>query len=172
MSWRPNQKRSGVLETPLALLDLPRVGEYARRFTAARMEQDIYRTALRNYGNRDPIDIHLFCPRKQELALLLERFPSAKHVSIDAAPPYFDEGKALSRSYMGGKTHFAQLDELLRSGLTLPMKVSEIKGRMGLGNNAWNDLMAQERTHKLLDGYGIKRVGRGRNATWECVKAA
>lgn len=161
-----HQLRNGTLSDPLALFQLPRVGDYARRFTAARVEQDIYRTALRNHGNRTPIDVHLFCPKEQELSLILARFPGARVTKCDTAPPYFSEAKALSRRYLGGKTHYGQLEELLCSGVQFPVKVSDVKTSLHMSDNAWQDLMKDNRVHRLLEQHNIIRSGRGRNATW------
>jgi len=166
------QADNGILTESWDLLNLDHVADYACRYTVARLEQEIYRTALRNYKAADPIHVHLFCPREHEFQMLLGRFPSAAVEEISEVPGYFTEAKALSRSYKGGKTHFAKLEELLRGGLSLPLKASEIRAMLGVSSNVWKELMHDDRVHSLLNQYGIERVGRGSGAVWSYQKAA
>jgi len=162
------QQLNGTVTDPFDLLQLPRVGNYSLRYTVARMEQDIYRTALRNYRNCAPINVHMFCPQEQELELLLDRFPGAKVIEHSNAPAYFANRKALDRTYKGVKTHYAQLEELLRSGLNFPIEATSVRDLLGLNKNAWDDLMKQERTRELLLRYHIKRSRAGRSSVWYC----
>ena len=104
--------------------------------------------------------------------MLRDRFPHADVKEHDTVPPYFTSGKALARSYKGGKTHFAQLGQLLRDGIALPVKANEVKARLNLNDNAWKELMRDERTKELLRSYGIARKGNGPAACWVSENAA
>lgn len=167
------QEENGVILTRgWDLLKLPHITDYARHYLVARLEQEIYRTALRNFGSKKLIDVHIFCPQQTEFAMLCDRFPHADVKEHDTVPPYFTSGKALARNYKGGKTHFAQLGQLLRDGIALPVKASEVKARLNLNDNAWKELMRDERTNELLRSYGIARKGTGPAACWVSENAA
>ena len=154
----------GDMEKAWDLLKLPSVADYANRHTATRLEQEIYRLAIRNYDNKEPIYIHLFAPNSAVLDMIRNRFQGAEFEKITDVPAYFREGKALVRNYQGGKTAFAKLAGFLRSGPTLPMTVSEIRERLSIGKSAWKELMKDDKVKAILEELKIARSGRGRNA--------
>lgn len=154
----------GDMEKAWDLLKLPSVADYASRHTVARLEQEIYRLAIRNYGNREPIHVHLFAPDSITFDMLLTRFSGVRVERITEVPAYFAEGKALARNYRGGKTAFARLAEFLRSHPALPMRISTIKEQLSISTSAWKDLMKDTKVKALFDELNIRRSGRGRNA--------
>ena len=155
----------GDMENAWDLLKLPSVADYANRHTVARLEQEIYRLAIRNYGNREPIHVHLFAPNPTAFDMLLECFRGVRVERITDVPAYFTEAKAMNRAYQGGKTAFAKLAEFLRSRPTLPMTISAIRERLSISASAWKELMKDTKAKALFDELKIRRSGRGRNAT-------
>lgn len=139
----------GDMENAWDLLKLPSVADYANRHTVTRLEQEIYRLAIRNYGNREPIHIHLFAPNPVAFDMLLERFQGVRVERITDVPAYFIEAKATSRAYQGGKTAFAKLAEFLRSHPALPMTISAIRERLSISASAWKELMKDTKVKAL-----------------------
>ena len=154
----------GDIEKSWDLLKLPSITDYADRHTVTRLEREIYRIAIRNYGNRETIHIHLFAPNPAIFDMLLKRFHGSRVDWITDVPAYFTEGKAMIRTYQGGKTSFARLAEFLRSCPQLPMTVSAIKERLSISTSAWKELMKDTKVKVLFDELKIRRSGRGRNA--------
>ena len=155
----------GDMENAWDLLKLPSIADYANRHTVTRLEQEIYRLAIRNYGNREPIHIHLFAPNPVAFDMLLERFQGVRIERITDVPAYFMEAKAMNRAYQGGKTAFAKLAEFLRSRPALPISISAIRERLSISASAWKELMKDTKAKALFDELKIKRSGRGHNAT-------
>ena len=155
----------GDMEKAWDLLKLPSVADYANRHTVARLEQEIYRLAIRNYGNMEPIHIHLFAPNPVAFDMLLERFQGVRVERITDIPAYFTESKAINRTYQGGKTAFAKLAEFLRSRPALPLTISAVRERLSISASAWKELMKDTKAKALFDELKIKRSGRGHNAT-------
>ena len=163
--------QNGEIERPWDLLKLPSIADYANRHTVTRLEQEIYRLAIRNYGNRKPIHIHLFAPAPRVLEMLLKRFQGAKVDRLQTVPSYFTEGKAMARTYQGGKTAFARLAEFLRASPSFPLKVSGIQEQLSISKSTWKELMKDDKVKALLKELNIARSGRGHNAVWTCGKS-
>jgi len=93
-------------------LDLPSVRDYVAHHLAARLEQEIYRSAQRDPGFTGEINIHLFCPPQDAWEILRDRIPG--EVMCDGPlPACVERWKGSTRHYDGGSTSFGRLVQFI-----------------------------------------------------------
>ena len=143
---------------------LPSVAEYEARHLAARMEQEIYRCALRNAKVSGPIHVFLFHPPEQAWKLLKERFPGCQVEYIEEVPRCMLPHLGSGRTYKGKKTAFSSVQEFLANWDGTSLRISQLRKQLGITSSAWKELQAQERFRGMLLHYQAELVGRGKNA--------
>lgn len=150
-----------------ALRELPSLKRYESMHIAARLEQEIYRCALRNHVCNEDINIFLFAPSESVWKLLHERFPGSRVNAIDALPACFAQHKNRTRIYDGKPTAYHRLSDFIASWDGEPIKSSVLRENLEISQSVWSDLLKDTRTHHLLDTHEIIRTGRGANTTWQ-----
>lgn len=139
------------------------VDDYQYHHLAARLEQEIYRCALRNAEEPLNINIRLFSPPLPLLDLLLSRFQGCAIKRYPTAPPCFAYRRDTSRLYEGERTCFSRLVDFFSTWDGAPIAVSTVRESLGISKSIWRDLMAEERTQKFMHSFNVYRQGRGRN---------
>ena len=145
---------------------LPQVSEYECRHLAARLEQEIYRCALRNPDCESDIHVFLFCPPERVWELLRQRFWGCKVEEYEDLPDCVEAVCARAGIYGGHPTAYAKLAELLEAWDGVEVKVSALKKRLGITDSAWKELIKGEKAKALLARHGVERRGRGPNAVY------
>lgn len=151
---------------------LPSLGEYEACHLAARMEQEIYRCALRSGQETGPVHVFLFRPPERAWELLRARFPGCRVEEIREAPRRLLLCLEGGRTYQGKKTAFALVQEFLADWDGTPVPVTELRGRLGISASAWKEVRAQARFEHMLQDYGAQVTGRGRHAKLRAEGAA
>lgn len=139
--------------------------EYTARYITARVEQEIYRCKLREYGSKDAIKVFLFCPDPRVMDLLITRFPGCKVVRHNEVPDCLAVAHGRSRTYGGSPTHFARLAEFFEESWDgTPIAAAVLRDDvLEIPKNAWDDLVKTGKFQMLLARNGVRRIGRGRN---------
>lgn len=145
---------------------LPQVSEYECRHLAARLEQEIYRCALRNPDCESDIHVFLFCPPERVWELLHQRFWGCKVEEYEDLPDCVETVRARAGIYGGHPTAYAKLAEFLEAWDGVEVKVSALKKRLGITDSAWKELIKGEKAKALLARHGVERRGRGPNAVY------
>lgn len=137
---------------------------YQNHYLTARVEQEIFRCAIRKYDPSDCITVYLFYPSTDLVRLLIERFPKCDVKYIDEVPKCLLSAREMARTYNGEETAFVQLVKFFETWDGTKLLSADLRDNiLGLSRNTWDDLMKQPRTRKFLEENGITRVGRGRN---------
>lgn len=153
-------------ERPPAYLQdlLPCVRQYELYHLAARLEQELYRCAIRNPDNQKEIHVFMFAP-PPELAKMLEaRFPGCQVALHEEVPSCVERRRAESRLYKGGKSSFSRLADYIVSWKGPSIRVRALREELAISSSVWKDLIGSEKVKKLFEDHGITRVGRGINA--------
>ena len=145
------------------LRSLPILSEYESCHLTARLEQEIYRCALRNQVCKGPINIFLFYPPKRVLALLSQRFPGCRLQKQTELPACIEKRREGSRRYHGAPTAYAKLKQFLDTWDGSPIRTTELRMQLEISASAWKELRKQEKTRTLLNTYGVVQSGRGAN---------
>lgn len=146
-----------------AFRELPMLSKYENMHLAARLEQEIYRCALRNAVCNKQINVVLFCPPKRMCEILLDRFHGCHVRYYEDLPTCVAFYRDSSRSYGGKPTAYNKLAKFFSHWDGESMKSSDLRQQLDISQSAWKDLMKSERTKKLLEDYKVKRNGRGPN---------
>lgn len=153
-------------KTPDLLWTIPSVKSYMAHHLAARLEQEVYRCALRNPDCINEISVYLFCPPADMLEILCTRLDPTQVFYHDELPACVEMCKRLARSYEGAPTQYGRLVQFLASWDGSKQPVQEIRAELNISRAVWKDLMGDERVKQLLEQYQIRREGRGPNAVW------
>ena len=146
------------------LLSLPSVSDYVTHHLAARLEQEIYRSALRNPDFSGTIRIHLFCPPPDVLKILQKRIPGTTVFHSDL-PKCVELSKRMSRSFENGQTSFRKLMDFLSAWDGTPIRVVDLRDRLGISPAVWKDLIAAPQIKEWFQDHQVLRSGRGSNTT-------
>ncbi len=149
-----------------AFKELSMLNEYENMHLAARLEQEIYRCALRNAVCEHQINIALFCPSTQLLSTLLDRFAGCSVKYYDSLPDCVAFHRDKSRTYGGNPTTYSKLASFLFDWNGAPIKASDLRSQLDISESSWKDLMKSVRTRQLLKDYEVVRTGRGPNTTF------
>lgn len=141
---------------------LPSMQQYIAHHLAARLEQEIYRCALRNPGFTGCIKVFLFCPPPNALHILLDRIPGTV-IQYDDLPSCVELSKATARQYDNGNTSFARLALFLKGWDGAAISPTSIQTQLGISKSVWKDLMRDSRVRKMFEQYGVERSGKGPN---------
>ncbi len=153
------------------LYSIPAVQTYIAHHLAARLEQEIFRCALRNPGFDGTISIYLFCPPLDVLELLSQRLPGNVILTYhNDLPGHAELCKSRTRQYEGGPTLLARLELFFQKWDGQPVRSTEIREHLGASLDTWKDLTKDKRFILLLQEYHIERHGRGRNCTYVLVQ--
>lgn len=145
---------------------LPQVSEYECRHLAARLEQEIYRCALRNPDCKSDIHVFLFRPPERVWELLHQRFWGCKVEEYEGLPNCVEAVRAKAGIYGGHPTAYAKLAEFLEVWDGFEVKVTDLKVQLGITDSAWKELIKNEKARTLLARYGVERRGRGPNVVY------
>ena len=146
------------------LLSLPSVNDYVTHHLAARLEQEIYRSALRNPDFGGDIRIYLFCPPPAVLSILQKRIPGTT-VLYNKLPKCVELSKRMCRSFENGQTSFRKLMDFLSAWDGTPIRVVDLRDRLGISPAVWKDLIADSRIKEWFQDHCVLRSGRGSNTT-------
>lgn len=149
-----------------AFRELSMLREYESMHLAARLEQEIYRCALRNSVCNHDINIALFCPSTQLLSILLKRFDGCSVKYYDSLPDCVAFHRDKSRTYGGNPTAHNKLARFFEEWDGTPIKSSDLREHLGISDSAWKELMKSDRTKQLLKDFDVTRTGRGPNTTF------
>lgn len=148
------------------LRSLPMVAEYEIRHLAARLEQEIYRCALRNPENTKDIHIVLFAPPDELLQLLTSRFPGCQVKIRSDLPDCIARIRSQKKTYRGKPTALAKLHDFLAEWDGSPIRVGDLYRRLEISDSAWKELRKDAGFSALLLEYRVTQSGRGGNSTW------
>ncbi len=143
---------------------LPTVGQYEQYHLAARLEQELYRSAIRNPGNKQKIHIFMFAPPGGLVDMLQSRFPGCQVDWHEEVPAYVERQKADHRLHKGEKTSYSRLADFIDNWDGSSILVADLKEKLGISSSVWRDLVGSKRIQDLFEYYGITRSGRGGNA--------
>ncbi len=160
--WEEAEASSG---RPVQPTSLPLVQQYIAHHLAARLEQEIYRCAIRNPGNQKPVTIHLFCPPEEVLAILESRLPSPLcKVEIAQAPPVFASVRDARRQYKGAPTSRARFLAFLEDWGGSFISTTELRKTLEISYAVWKDLLKDPHILDMFRQQGIYVRGRGSSA--------
>lgn len=160
--WEEAEASSG---RPVQPTSLPLVQRYIAHHLAARLEQEIYRCAIRNPGNQKPVTIHLFCPPEEVLAILESRLPSPLcKVEISQAPPVFASVRDARRQYKGKPTSRARFLAFLEDWDGAFISTTELRKTLEISYAVWKDLLKDPHILDMFQQQGIYVRGRGSSA--------
>lgn len=151
---------------PDVLWTMPSIQSYMAHQLAARMEQEIYRCALRNPDFTGKINVYLFCPPEEMLKILCTRLKPESVITYDELPACVEICKSAARSYAGKQTQYGRLAQFLASWDGRKLSVQQLREELGISPAVWKDLMGDNRVKTLMEQYQIQRGGRGPNAFW------
>ena len=146
---------------------IPSLVEYESRHLAARLEQEIYRCALRNHDCDEDLHVFLFSPPESVWMLLQERFSGCRIEVIRELPPCIATQKLRSRAYNGTPTARSKFMNFLEQWDGMPFRPSELQAKLGISKSAWAELRKQPAFPQLLNDHHIVQTGRGRNAVYQ-----
>lgn len=146
------------------LYSIPSVQAYVAHHLAARLEQEIYRCALRNPDFTGKIDVYLFCPPTDMLNILLPRLQAADIIYHEELPPCVEVERRSARRYESGQTSYGRLVQFLASWNGTEISVRQLRDDLGISAAVWKDLMCDDRVKDFLNQCQIQRKGRGQNA--------
>lgn len=150
---------------PVQPTALPLAQRYIAHHLAARLEQEIYRCAIRNPGNQKPVTIHLFCPPEEVLAILESRLPSPScRVEITEVPASFAEVRDARRQYKGKPTSRARFLAFLEDWDGAFISTAELRKTLEISSAVWKDLLKDPHIRDMLRQQGIYVRGRGSSA--------
>lgn len=144
------------------------LAQYESLHLAARLEQEIYRCALRNADCDSDINVVLFCPPNQMMNKLLERFDGCSVKCYQEVPPGVAFHRDTTRSYGGTPTAYSKLATFLTEWNGDSIKSRDLREQLDISESAWKDLIKSGRTIQLLEDYKVIRTGRGPNTTFQC----
>ena len=160
--WEEAEASSGRPIQPTAL---PLVQRYIAHHLAARLEQEIYRCAIRNPGNQKPVTIYLFCPPEEVLAILESRLPSPScRVEITEVPAIFAKERDARRQYKGKPTSRARFLAFLEDWDGAFISSAELRETLEISQAVWKDLLKDPHILDMFRQQGIYVRGRGSSA--------
>lgn len=160
--WEEAEASSGRPIQPTAL---PLVQRYIAHHLAARLEQEIYRCAIRNPGNQKPVTIYLFCPPAEVLAILESRLPSPScRVEITEVPAIFAKERDARRQYKGKPTSRARFLAFLEDWDGSFISTTELRKTLEISYAVWKDLLKDPHILDMFRQQGIYVRGRGSSA--------
>lgn len=160
--WEEAEASSGRPIQPTAL---PLVQRYIAHHLAARLEQEIYRCAIRNPGNQKPVTIYLFCPPAEVLAILESRLPSPScRVEITEVPASFAKVRDARRQYRGAPTSRARFLAFLEEWDGAFISTAELRETLEISPAVWKDLLKDPQIRDMFRQQGIYVRGRGSSA--------
>ena len=150
---------------PVQPTALPLAQRYIAHHLAARLEQEIYRCAIRNPGNQKPVTIHLFCPPEEVLAILESRLPSPScRVEITEVPASFAKVRDARRQYRGAPTSRARFLAFLEEWDGAFISTAELRETLEISPAVWKDLLKDPQIRDMFRQQGIYVRGRGSSA--------
>ena len=166
LEWVAEAERRKEHPWKNGLRDVPQITEYECRHLAARLEQEIYRCALRNPDCGIDIHVFLFHPPARVWELLRQRFAGCNVEEHTDLPDCVAAVRDRAGTYGGQPTAYAKLAKFLEAWDGAEVKVSDLKKRLGITDSAWKELIKNDKARALLEKYGVERQGRGANTIY------
>lgn len=148
------------------LRDLPAVAEYESRHLAARLEQEIYRCALRDSTCTSELHVFLFAPPRAMWNLLLDRFPKCRVEVQEALPNCVMRVIETQKTYRGKPTAYARLQQFLAGWDGTPILLSQLRTQLDISPSSWKELRKRSDFHALLETYQVRSLRQGANTVW------
>lgn len=149
-----------------ALRDVPMLVEYESRHLAARLEQEIFRCALRDPDCTEEIHIFLFAPPAEVWRLLKPRFPGCRVETYTDLPACITAARENTQTYGGKPTAYAKMKDFLDSWDGMPVRSSELRKLLDITPSAWKDLLKLPKFKQMLDAGGVIRTKLGKETVW------
>lgn len=146
--------------------NLPSVRTYMTHHLAARLEQEIYRCALRTPDFTGEINVYFFCPMTDMMDILGSRLNPNRVVLHSELPPCVEMCKRSARRYENGLTSYGRLAQFLADWDGTRIPVQRLRASLEISSSVWKDLMGEDRVKRLLNQCQVQRKGRGPNAVW------
>lgn len=159
-----------LLQPDFSIWNLPSVKMYVKHHLAARLEQELYRSAQRNPGYTGELHIHLFCPPDDVMEILMKRIPG-DIVNIEECPDSVRDAKKCSHHFNGEPTSRARLVNYLNNWDRQPVAARNVQELLNISDAVWKDLLADKDIRKKMDDLGIERTRSGRNTIWQSKAA-
>lgn len=140
---------------------LPMVQAYQTLHLTARLEQEIYRCALRNYHCNEQIRVHLFAPAAEIIKELRSRFPGSEIEEDTDLPAEVRACIDQARSYKGKPTARGRLSDFISHWDGASIGVGELCEKLGISPAVWKDLMKDEHIRDLFESNHVQKCGRG-----------
>lgn len=122
---------------------------FRKRSMYAELEQNIYRTKIRSFNDRTPVQVNLFATDIELIDLLKKRFTNSTIREIVIPKEFVDAEFVAKKCYK----HFAQdlldyIDSIFngKSDCEIKLPVAEIKLRFPIDNRKWHYLINDEKT--------------------------
>lgn len=147
------------------LYNMPSMKRYIAHHLAARLEQEIYRCAIRNPDFDGQIQVYLFCPPEDMLEILLRRIPGEIDYH-DELPPCVEVQKGIARNYGDKGTSFSRLSDFIKNWDGAPIHVQALQENLQISKAVWKDLMRDPRVTALCKQHNIQCTGKGPNRSW------
>lgn len=141
---------------------LPMVKQYEAHHLAARVEQELYRCAIRDPNGTTKIHVFLFFPPRDMLALLENRLKGCQ-IQNHELPSSFSLQKALSRKQKNGETKLQRLDHFFEKWSGSPIQVGQLQQELAMTAEAWHHLSKSDNFRALLEKHHVQATGRGKN---------
>lgn len=132
---------------------------YRHCHVAAEFEQEIFRTAMRKYGDNKPISIYVFNMNDTVRSLIWHRLNGT--VKVEYIDGEFEEWiKEKSKIYnAGNETNQSKFLDWYRDWNEPEVSVTEIKKTLGISNTQWKDLKKKKEVKKILSELNYERRG-------------
>lgn len=125
--------------------------DFRKELMYVELEQNIFRSKIRNFNNHGPVKVYLFATEKKIIRLLKTRFKNCTIREIEI-PLEFANAKFVSKKRYAD---FAQQllnyidSKFKRSKRVKNIPVTEIKQRFNINHRTWNYLINEQSDFKL-----------------------
>ncbi|NMA30821.1 MAG: hypothetical protein GX941_03305 [Candidatus Methanofastidiosa archaeon] len=140
--------------------------EYMCMHLAASFEQEIFRTAVRDFSANEPVDIFVFYPNPKVIELIKQRLNCTIINHNNDLPIEFDLVKIAKRNNKANKQNKIQkfLTWLEKEWDGREISINQIKKKFKISDSYWKKINRNEAIKKLKTQKKIKsrRKGRGK----------
>lgn len=133
---------------------------YKHCHIAAEFEQEIFRTAMRKYGETKPINIYVFNMNETVRSIIWHRLNGT--VKFEHINGEFDEWiKEKSKTHNNGNdTVLSKFLDWYSSWDGNEFSIKQLKALLNISENQWKDLKKKKEFKKVLENFEHKRRGK------------